>query len=155
MSTERKIIGGIVVGTILLLVGAVFFFSRQESATNVPEDQIVSQNGLHWHPKLSIVIKGQQQEIAKDIGIGAIHQDLHTHDTSGTIHMEMQGLVTKDETRLSEFFRIWGKTFSANCIFDKCNGEDGRVKMLVNGKENSDFENYEMKDGDAIEILYE
>jgi len=69
--------------------------------------------------------------------------------------MEMEGLVTKDETRLGNFFEIWGKDFSKEQSFDKKNGADGKVKMLVNGKESSKFENYEMRDGDKIEIRYE
>lgn len=155
MSTDAKIIGGIIVGTILILATGVFFLTKQETKPNVPEDQIVSKNGLHWHPKLSIVVKGQQQEISKDIGIGAVHQELHTHDTSGTIHMEMKGLITKDETRLKNFFQIWGKIFSKECIFDSCNGGEGTVKMFVNGRENGEFENYQMRDGDNIEVRYE
>ena len=38
---------------------------------------------------------------------------------------------------------------------DKKNDQGGTVKMLVNGKENAEFENYLMKDGDKIEISYE
>lgn len=154
MSSESKIIGGIFLATIVIVVGAVFYFTQAPSKT-VTEEEIVSNNGLHWHPKLSITIKGKNQEIPKDIGIGAIHQPLHTHDSSGTIHMEMQGVVTKEETRLGEFFRIWGKQFTSSCIFDKCNGEGGKLRMLVNGEENKEFDSYRMRDNDSIEIIYE
>jgi len=156
MSTDTKIIGGIAVITIAILFGSVFLFSNQQSKeTQVPEDQIVAQNGLHWHPTLSISIKGKQQEISKDIGIGATHQPIHTHDVSGTLHMEMNGLITKEQTKLGNFFRIWGKEFNSSCIFDKCNGREGKVRFFVNGQENNQFENYLMKDGDKIEIRYE
>ena len=87
-----------------------------------------------------------------------MHQEIHTHDQDakdGVIHMEMKGVVTKDETKLKNFFRVWGKEFSSTQIFDKKNGEEGKVKMMVNGKENIDFENYQMRDGDNIEIRYE
>lgn len=147
MSTDVKVIGGIVVVTLIILVGGVLLVSRQSSEeTSIPEDQIISRNGLHWHPELAIYIKGQKQEITKDIGIGTIHQPLHTHDTSGTIHMEMKGLITKDETRLGNFFKIWGKEFNFG-------GQN--IKMAVNGQENNEFENFLMKDGDKIEIRYE
>ena len=69
--------------------------------------------------------------------------------------MEMSSLVTKDETRLKKWFQLWGKDFNSNCIFDKCNGPDGTIKIYVNGQENKEFENYLMKDGDNIEIKYE
>lgn len=120
-----------------------------------PETDIISKKGLHWHPELSIEIKGQKQEISPNIGIGAVHSPTHTHDTSGTVHLEMQGLVTKENIKLAQFFKAWDKQFSANCILDSCNGTDGTVKMFVNGKENTEFENYQMKDKDKIEIKFE
>ena len=156
MKTETKIIliGGIL--TVLLVVGAVFFLTKQsEQEASVPEDQVVSRRGIHWHPNLTILIKGEKQEITPNIGMGGIHQPIHTHDNSGTLHLEVSGLVTKDETMLGRFFRIWGKEFNSNCIFDKCNGSEGTVKMTVKGQENKEFENYQMKDGDNIEIKYE
>lgn len=157
MTTERKVIGGIIFLTIAILVGGVFFLSKGGNSS-VPSDQVVASNGLHWHPKLTIYIKGQKQDIPANIGIGAVHQKIHTHDEDakdGVVHMEMQGVVTKDDTKLGKFFTIWGKEFSSTQIFDKKNGADGTVKMTVNGQENKDFENYLMKDGDKIEVRYE
>jgi hypothetical protein len=69
--------------------------------------------------------------------------------------MEMSGLVTKEDRKLGNFFKIWGKPFSKTQILDKKNGEEGKVSMKVNGKQNSEFENYHMRDGDMIEIRYE
>ena len=48
-----------------------------------------------------------------------------------------------------------GKTFSKDCIFEYCSGADGTVKMFVNGKENTEFENYLINDKDKIEIRYD
>lgn len=159
MTTENKIIiaGGIV--TILFVVGISFLLaSNSSNTTSIPDEQVVTRSGLHWHPKLSIAIKGQKQELTDGIGLGAVHKQMHTHTEDykdGVVHMEMSGIVTKDEIRLGNFFRIWGKEFSSTKILDKINGSDGKVKMMVNGKENTKFENYEMNDGDKIEILYE
>lgn len=157
MSGEAKVIGGIALATILILVGGIFLVTRGEN-TNVPEDQIVARKGIHWHPRLTILIKGEKEEIPADFGIGAAHLPIHTHATDnkeGVLHMEMSGLVTKDETKLNKWFKLWGKQFNVNCIFDKCNGSEGTVKMTVNGTENKEFENYLMRDGDRIEIRYE
>lgn len=154
MIREKKAFIAIGLLTLIVFAGAVFFLSRGNE-TSLPEDQIVARNGLHWHPKLSILIKGQKQNIPKDIGIGAIHQSIHTHEDDGIIHMEMQGVVTKDDTKLGNFFRIWGKKFSSSQIFEFKNSSDSAVKMLVNGKTNEDFGNYQMHDGDEIEIRYE
>lgn len=120
-----------------------------------PPSEIISRSGIHWHPELSIDIKGAKQEISANIGIGINHQPMHTHDTTGVLHLEIQGFVTKDGTKLGRFFKIWGKEFNSNCIFDSCNGPGGKVKMLVNGRENTEFENYPMQDKDKIELRYE
>lgn len=63
--------------------------------------------------------------------------------------------MRQSDTRLAKFFEAWGKEFSSQCILDVCNGEEGTVRMLVNGEENTDFENYHMKDDDRIEIRNE
>lgn len=146
---------GAIVLVVLIAIGAVWIVFRQ---SKVPAGEVVSQNGLHWHPKLTIVIDGKKQEIPADIGIGAVHQEIHTHDKDakdGVVHMEMSGTVTKDETKLSNIFKIWGEEFNATQILDRKNGAQGSVKMMVNGKGNKDFENYLMKDKDIIEIRYE
>lgn len=158
ISTEAKIIGAIVVFTIVVLVGGIFLLSSQDSQdTSIPEEEIVSRGGLHWHPTLEIYIGGEKQEIPPNIGLGSVHQPIHTHEDSvdGVLHMEMSGIVTRDETRLGNFFKIWSKKFSSTQILDNENGEEGKVRMLVNAAETDQFGNYEMKDNDKIEIRYE
>lgn len=157
MSTEKKVIliGGII--TALFLFGAVFLLSKSDNS-DIPEDQIIARNGLHWHPKLSIYMKGEKRELEDAIGLGAVHQPMHTHTEdykNGVVHMEMKGVVTKDETKLGNFFRIWGKPFSATKLFDQESTQSGTIKMTVNGKENNEFENYQMKENDTIEIRFE
>ena len=133
-----------------------------------PTGDIVSKEGIHWHPKLSIYIKGQKQEIPADIGIGKQYSsskwydpmmdmtDFHTHDNSGTLHWEvMEGPVMRDHVTLKAFFDVWGKPFSSTQILDAKNGADGIVKMTVNGQPSNDFENYQVKDKDDIVIRYE
>jgi len=132
-----------------------FFIWGATNQKPVAEEDILARNGLHWHPHLSIVIKGKEEAIPANIGIGAIHKPIHTHDPDNVLHLEMTGRVTKDDIRLGEFFKVWDKQFSSTCIFDYCNGPDGSVRMLVNGEENTQFEHYEMRDGDRIEIRYE
>lgn len=120
-----------------------------------PASVIISRNGIHWHSELSIYINGVEQEIPANIGIGARHQPIHTHDASGVIHLEFQGIVKKEDTALGKFFKTWSKQFNQNCIFDFCNNENKKIKMLVNGKENTEFENYRMQNNDKIEIRFE
>lgn len=157
MSTEKKIIGGIVAITVIILIGAVFWLSK-DSFSPIPQDQIITKTGLHWHPKLAIFINGEKRELEDGIGLGAVHEKLHTHTEDfkdGVMHMEMEGLVTKDDTKLGNFFQVWGKDFNSMKILDKEATAEGQIKMTVNGAENKDFENYLMKDGDNIEIKYD
>ncbi|OGG43058.1 hypothetical protein A3G50_01620 [Candidatus Jorgensenbacteria bacterium RIFCSPLOWO2_12_FULL_42_11] len=112
----------------------------------IPETEIVSRNGLHWHSELSIFVKGQKQEIPANIGMGAVEQPVHTHEAGGVIHLEFQGLVHQDDLKIGRFFKIWGKNFM----------EFGpSINMTVNGEKNGELENYRMKDGDKIELKYE
>lgn len=131
---------------------------------------VISEGGIHWHPELAIYIKGQKQTIPADIGIGRQYTssrfydpmmgmtDVHTHDSSGTLHwevMDSMAPVHKADIRLGVFFQIWGEAFNANQIFAYHNGPDGNVTMTVNGKPNTDFDNYLVHDGDRIEIRYQ
>ena len=157
LNTDTKIILATIIGTGIVLVGAVVYFSKTQAPSTLSEN-VVAANGLHWHPRLAVYTNGEKQEFTDSIGLGAVHQKMHTHTEDykdGVVHMEMTGVVTNEQTRLGNFFRIWGKKFSSTQIFDKTNGPEGTVKMSVNGKVNTDFENYEMKDKDLIEITFE
>ncbi len=138
----------------LIAAGAVWGVRYFLSAT--PGDfTIVSQNGLHWHPQITVEIKGQRQEIPAGIGFGGFESSAHTHESNGVVHLESSGLVSGKEVSVGRFFKVWGKTFNQDCIFDYCNGPDGRVRMFVNGKENFEFDKYAMKDGDRVVIKFE
>ena len=116
------------------------------SRPSIPEGEIISRRGLHWHPELTIFVKDEEQKIPANIGIGAVHNPIHTHDASGVIHLEFSGLVRKDDIKLGRFFEVWGKDFM----------EFGSgVIMMVNGEENKEPGDYQMKDGDKIELRYQ
>lgn len=142
------------IGFLVLIGGGIIIWG----IANMPkasEEGIISRVGLHWHSELTIVIKGVKQKIPANIGLGLKENPIHTHDDTGIIHLEFGGIVTKNNLRLGQFFKIWGKKFNKECIFDNCNGPAGKVKMTVNGQNNLEFENYIMKDSDKIEIGYE
>lgn len=119
------------------------------SGSPIPESDIVSRGAFHWHPEVAIYVKGEKQEIPADIGIGAVHQPIHTHtddNKQGVIHLEFQGLARKQDVSLGQFFKNWGKdmrSFGTN------------MKMTVNGEENTEYENYVMRDKDKIEFRFE
>jgi hypothetical protein len=153
--TKNIITGTVIVGATALLLWAISGGTQTVKNDSISDNNIISRKGPHYHPKLDIHIKGQLQPIPANVGLGITHLPMHTHDTDHIIHLEFSGLVTLDNTRLQEFFKIWGKQFNSNCIFDNCNGPSGTVKMFVNGQPNTEFEKYLMKDDDKIEIRYE
>ena len=138
----------------VLLFGGVWW-SKSLSET---DSNIVAQNGLHWHPQLTIYVKGLEQEIPANIGIGPQYAGtpgydlqmqmtpVHTHEDLPVIHLEFSGSVTRVDIKLGQFFKIWGKDMRSF---------GGNIQMTVNGVANTEYENYELKDGDKITLSYE
>lgn len=139
-------------GSLLIVGGLIWLAASQPTA---PASEALARNGLHWHPQLTITIKGQDVPLDKNIGIGAVHNPMHTHDDVPIVHLEYQGRVTEADIRLSKFFKAWGKEFSSTCILDSCNGPAGTVRLTVNGQPNTEFDQYVMRDKDNIAITYE
>jgi hypothetical protein len=109
---------------------------------------------LHLHQHLNVTADGARLTIPKNIGIDApLYKDhslsryglqglapLHTHDDSGTIHVESN--ANRNYT-LGEFLNIWGGL--------DLNGKT--VKATVNGsKPVSDFRNLILRDGEQIAL---
>ncbi|HEY4487707.1 MAG TPA: hypothetical protein VI483_03015 [Candidatus Paceibacterota bacterium] len=136
----------ITIGAVVILVIASIFILPSPKVIDPNDPNVVATNGLHWHPQLAIYVKGEKIEIPQNIGIGAVHQPMHTHDDLPLIHLEFPALVRTQDITLGRFFEIWGKdmrSFGPN------------VKMTVNGKENTEYEDYIMRDGDEIELRYD
>jgi heat shock protein HslJ len=149
-----KQFGILAVVAVVLLVGGVLLSNYMSSESDDVEN-VISRNGIHWHPELEIYVHGEKVEIQEGIGLVGVHNPIHTHDDLPLVHMEFSGKVTKEDTTLGEFFKVWGKEFNSKRLFDNHNGPEGMVHMFVNGKENTEFENYHMQDKDKIEIRYE
>ena len=150
----------LIISVLLIIGGSVFALTQSpqqltgQVVSKAPTEADVPSGPIHWHPHLTIKINGQEQTIPADIGLSpSVHQPVHTHETDGVIHLENNN-PTEQNMKLGLFFQIWGKKFNKDCIFDYCNDEKSSVKMLVNGKSNTDFENYFMKDKDNIVIEY-
>ena len=156
---------------VVLFLGG-FIYWGISSAPKIPEADIVTKQGLHWHIHLSIKINGQEIEIPSNIGVNGIMgangepMELHTHDASGIIHAEFAGLVTKEQLHLGNFFKVWGKDFSKDFILGNKIDATHNITMTVNGVPNTDFENYQInKEGaydagdlgkiDDIQIIYQ
>lgn len=159
MDKGLLIIGGL---TVVILAG-IIIASMNDPKTKLANSfkgtdaEVVSEQGMHIHPNISIMIDGQPQQIPTNLGISGVGPmgDIHTHDSTGEIHWEMNaGPVKKGNLKLVRLFETWGKPFSKDQILDaKADGK--KITMLVNGQPNTEYENYVINDKDKIEIRYE
>src|ERR1051326_4686973 len=74
-------------------------------------DELSSEGtALHIHQHLDLVINAKNIPVPAEIGIGGnFISPLHTHDTTGVIHVESP--VIKD-FKLGQFFTEWGLQFT-------------------------------------------
>ncbi len=154
---RRKSFKGTVVFILIIVItSALVLWLRDYN--NKRGNYEISKTAIHRHAHLLIRINGVQYPVVPNIGLDGsnVHPShLHTHSDDGVIHMEMEGPVKARDIWLGQFFKVWDTRFSDKCILDACNEGSRRVKLLVNGRENGDFERYVMQDGDNIEIIYE
>jgi hypothetical protein len=106
----------------------------------------------HLHPSLNVLANGKSISVPKNIGIdSSLHKDhsldqygaeaaapLHTHDDSGTIHVE--STVNRNYT-LGEFLNIWGIDLN-----------DKTIKLTVDGIPVSDHRNHVLEDGQNLDL---
>jgi len=74
---------------------------------------------IHIHQHLDIFVNGKHEIVPQGIGIydGQFLTELHTHDTTGVMHVESP---TKREFSLGEFFAVWGVRLTQTCIGGYC-----------------------------------
>jgi hypothetical protein len=98
-------------------------------ATNVPcgPSEVLTR---HEHAHLTILIRGQIKSVPAFIGITATRICwLHTHDTSGIIHIEA------DDNRtftLGDFFAVWRQPLSQTAIDGDRVGSGESIQTTVN-----------------------
>jgi hypothetical protein len=89
---------------------------------------------FHYHAHLTIFVNGFSYLVPGGIGIkppDCIYW-LHTHDTSGIIHIESP---ENNTFKLGQFFDIWGQKFNNSQIFDfkADNSTDTALTVYLNG----------------------
>ena len=136
-----------IIAAVAIALGALFILGAQGNSLG---NKMV----LHLHQHLNVTADGTRLVIPKNIGIDeSLYKDhslsryglqglapLHTHDDSGTIHVESN--ANRNYT-LGEFLDIWGGLH--------LNGK--MVKVTVNGSEPiSDYRNLILRDGEQIAL---
>jgi hypothetical protein len=88
---------------------------------------------VHIHQHLDLYVSGRRVTVPANIGIdpGHFFSPLHTHDTSGIIHVES---ATQSAFSLGQFFAVWGVPLSARRIGTLATSGTARLRAWVNGK---------------------
>jgi hypothetical protein len=86
---------------------------------------------IHIHQHLDIYVNGKHVDVPGQIGIydGQFLTELHTHDTSGVLHVESP---KKREFSLGEFFGVWGVRLTSTCVGGYCKPQTP-WRMYLNG----------------------
>ena len=89
----------------------------------------------HIHQHLDLFVTGRRVTVPANIGIapGPLFSPLHTHDTTGIIHVES---ATEARFSLGQFFAVWGVPLSARRIGTLATGAGAgaRLRTWVNGE---------------------
>ena len=148
------------IGSLILLGGIVFAATLSDrnaaikGATSAPRDQCIEHAtvAMHIHADLAIYVDGQKVPIPANTGISPeCMKALHTHDDTGTIHIESPTLT---EFTLGDFFAVWGQPLSASQILDKVVDDTHALLMTANGASSNEFEKLILADGQQIELRY-
>lgn len=139
---------GIPIAASAIVLGIVFGIQASEQGT------MGTKMVMHIHPQLSVKVDGNPIIVPEKIGIDkTLWKDhsldkygmqgmspLHTHDGTGTIHVESS--VNRDYT-LGEFLDVWsGLDIGSGKI----------LKVTVNGQPISDWRNHILKDKEQISL---
>ncbi|GCE28851.1 hypothetical protein KDA_43350 [Dictyobacter alpinus] len=112
------------------------------------------QLAYHVHAHLSMYIDGKPVAVPQTIGIASDNSCiywLHTHDTSGIIHIESP---TQKKYTLGDFTQLWGKRFS-NLQYEPKLDQATGWKAYVDGKPYSgDFHNIELQSHTLVTLAY-
>jgi hypothetical protein len=107
---------------------------------------------MHIHQHLDLNINGTAYNVPANIGIAASFiSPIHTHDTSGILHVESP--VVKD-FKLGQFFDEWGITFNDNCIADFCADDTHKLVVGVNGTAITNAKDHILAPHEEIEVWY-
>ncbi len=108
----------------------------------------------HVHQHLDIFINGKKTPVPAFVGIndGAFLTELHTHDSSGIVHVEAG---KKFPYTLGQFFGVWGVRLSQTCIGAYCSKPGSLLKFYRDGKPYlGNPDNLVLKNHEEIAIVY-
>ncbi len=164
IAKRKKLVLSVLIIAILAL-SISFLIPKSVSAQSVDGIQCNTLEGtiIHIHPHLSIIYNNLSLTVPAQIGIeGTCLYGLHTHDTSGKIHVESPVVVNYT---LGEFFDIWNKTQPYDTLgilgSNSNSGENFFVVLknstisayVDNVTYNGNYRNITLEDGEQIKLV--
>ena len=146
----------VAIGVVVLAVvlGLGLYLVTAPSFVSLPVPCSTGETFIHVHPYLRIVIDGTNVTVPEGIGYlsqcpGGLAQ-IHTHDASGLIHVELSSTDANANYNLGDFFRLWAISpglgtvsfngtshpvvFTNTDIFGYTADSTHKVQVLVDGK---------------------
>src|SRR5215831_4924651 len=123
---RRTIATLVIVAVLIAIIGvSVYALSRSSNSTSFPFPCLAESVTLHVHPWLRIAIDnspGSNVTVALPTAVGILDpqitnglagggscfEPLHTHDSTGIIHIESASI--SDSYTLGDFFKVWAAT---------------------------------------------
>lgn len=122
---------------VVAVVGFIYLATRQDGDTTASAAEIECNRTehlrYHVHVNLKIYVEGQEVPVPANVGIrpDCLYW-LHTHDASGTVHVEAP---QRQHYTLGQFFNIWGRNLSETELIGYTVDETHQIKAYVNGEE--------------------
>lgn len=146
-TSKRTVIILGLVAVVAIFVSAIFILHAAPQEIDGIQCNQMEQAVFHIHAHLDIIINGQKHTIPSQIGImdDRCLYWLHTHDSSGIIHIE----APQQETfTLGQFMDVWNSTKGITLPNDE-------PKVFVNGQEvTSSYRDVKLLAHDEIVIIY-
>ncbi|XKT74209.1 MAG: hypothetical protein ACJKTH_02555 [Patescibacteria group bacterium UBA2163] len=144
-----------VIGIIIVMGGLLYWSASFQSNAQlqfVNESDVAclpnghQQIAVHIHPILSITVDGMAETIPANIGITRnCMAEVHTHDSSGTLHIETADASRLSELSFSHFFDMWEQPIER---------EGYQLTIKVDGVEVDSVDNVPLRDQAKIELIY-
>jgi hypothetical protein len=114
----------------------------------------LSETVFHIHAIVHVYVNGKPVTVPANIGLDQATQTfspLHTHDTSGIVHMEA---LRPYPFTLGQFFAIWGVRFSNDQLGPYRNQGSKQLRVYDNGKLVKNPVGLVMRSHDDISVGY-
>lgn len=122
---------------VLLVLGILAFRTSTNSAQPVANISCDTgeQLSVHYHAHLDLIYNGQPVSIPARVGIkSSCLYWMHTHQTSGIIHIEAPKSSATRQFTLSDFFAVWGQPLTKKQVATFPLNTGDQVQVWVDGK---------------------